>query len=73
MRKSSRELRKPKQECEKYTVKQMEKKRASLEDKLAKLAAAEKKDHVVTFEELGVDRLFVDEAHGFKNCARRCA
>ncbi|MBP5717427.1 MAG: DEAD/DEAH box helicase family protein, partial [Abditibacteriota bacterium] len=55
------------QECEKYTVKQMEKKRASLEDKLEKLAAAEKKDHVVTFEELGVDRLFVDEAHGFKN------
>ena len=36
-------------------------------DKLKKLAAAEKKDRVVTFEELGVDRLFVDEAHGFKN------
>ena len=52
---------------ERYTIKQMERTRLNLEDKLKKLAAAEKKDRVVTFEELGVDRLFVDEAHGFKN------
>ena len=58
---------------ERYTIKQMERTKLNLEDKLKKLAAAEKKDRVVTFEELGVDRLFVDEAHGFKNCARRCA
>ena len=52
---------------ERYTIKQMERTKLNLEDKLKKLAAAEKKDRVVTFEELGVDRLFVDEAHGFKN------
>ena len=52
---------------ERYTIKQMEKTKMNLEDRLKKLAAAEKKDRVVTFEELGVDRLFVDEAHGFKN------
>ena len=50
-----------------FTVKQMEKTKKKLEAKLEKLAATEKKDNVVTFEELGVDRLFVDEAHGFKN------
>ena len=54
------------------TVKQMEKTKKNLEAKLEKLAAKEKKDNVVTFEELGVDRLFVDEAHSFKNCAKRC-
>jgi hypothetical protein len=52
---------------EKYTIKQMEKTKKSLEAKLEKLAAKEKKDNVVTFEELGVDRIFVDEAHSFKN------
>lgn len=52
---------------ERYTIKQMEKTKKSLEAKLKKLAADEKKDSVVTFEELGVDRLYVDEAHGFKN------
>ena len=51
----------------------MEKTQKSLEAKLEKLAAKEKKDNVVTFEELGVDRIFVDEAHSFKNCAKRCA
>ena len=56
-----------------FTVKQMEKTKKNLEAKLEKLAAKEKKDNVVTFEELGVDRLFVDEAHSFKNCAKRCA
>ena len=50
-----------------FTIKQMEKTKKNLEAKLEKLAAKEKKDNVVTFEELGVDRLFVDEAHSFKN------
>ena len=52
---------------ERYTIKQMEKTKKNLEVKLEKLAAQDKKDGVVTFEELGVDRLFVDEAHSFKN------
>lgn len=52
---------------ERYSIKQMEKTKKSLETKLKKLVAVEKKDNVVTFEELGIDRLFVDEAHGFKN------
>lgn len=52
---------------ERYTIKQMEKTKKGLEAKLKKLTADGKKDSVVTFEELGVDRLFVDEAHGFKN------
>lgn len=52
---------------ERYTIKQMEKTKKNLEVKLKKLTADGKKDSVVTFEELGVDRLFVDEAHGFKN------
>ena len=52
---------------EKFTVKQMEKSRKQLEMKLEKLRAAERKDDVIVFEELGVDRLFVDESHSFKN------
>ena len=52
---------------EKFTIKQMEKSRKQLEMKLEKLRGAERKDDVVTFEELGVDRLFVDESHHFKN------
>jgi len=52
---------------ERYTIKQMEKTKKALEAKLEKLSAEGKKDGVVTFEELGVDRLFVDEAHRFKN------
>ena len=52
---------------EKFTIKQMEKTRKQLELKLEKLRATERKDDVVTFEELGVDRLFVDESHAFKN------
>ena len=51
----------------------MEKTRKQLELKLEKLRAAERKDDVVTFEELGVDRLFVDESHSFKNRVKRCA
>lgn len=50
-----------------FTIKQMERSRKSLEVKLGKLTDAGKKDDVVTFEELGVDRLFVDEAHLYKN------
>ena len=50
-----------------YTVKQMEKTRKTLETKLAKLNNQERKDDVVTFEQLGVDRLFVDESHNYKN------
>ena len=57
---------------ENYTIKQMEKTRKSLETRLDKLNNQGKKDDVVTFEELGVDKLFVDEAHSYKNCARRC-
>ena len=58
---------------EKFTIKQMEKSRKQLEMKLEKLRGAERKDDVVTFEELGVDRLFVDESHSFKNRVKRCA
>ena len=52
---------------ENYTIKQMEKTKRVLEQKLEKLIKQERKDDVVTFEELGVDKLFVDEAHNFKN------
>ena len=52
---------------ESFTVKQLERARKSLESKMEKLQAQERKDNVITFEELGVDRLFVDEAHSFKN------
>ena len=52
---------------ERYTIKQMEKMKKNLEAKLKKLTESKKKDSVVTFEELGVDRLFVDEAQAFKN------
>ena len=57
---------------EKFTIKQMEKSRKQLEAKLEKLRATERKDDVITFEELGVDRLFVDESHSFKNRVKRC-
>lgn len=52
---------------ENYTIKQMEKTRKSLETRLEKIHKEERKDDVVTFEELGVDKLFVDEAHNYKN------
>ena len=55
------------QKAERYTVKQMERTRKSLETKLAKLNDQSRKDDVVTFEQLGVDRLFIDESHYFKN------
>ena len=50
-----------------FTVKQLEKTRKSLKLRLEKLRAEDRKDDVVTFEELGVDRLWVDEAHAYKN------
>ena len=53
--------------AERFTVKQMERAKRSLEGRLEKLQAEHKKDDVVTFEELGIDRLFVDEAHSYKN------
>ncbi|MBR3429043.1 MAG: DEAD/DEAH box helicase family protein [Clostridia bacterium] len=52
---------------ERYSIKQLERAKRSLEVRLKKLEAEEKKDDVVTFEQLGVDRLYVDEAHAFKN------
>ena len=48
---------------EKFTIKQLEKTRKSLENKLESLNNQEKKDDVITFEQLGIDKLFVDEAH----------
>ena len=53
--------------AERFTIKQMEKSKRSIKLKLDKLNDQTRKDDVVTFEELGVDRLFVDEAHSFKN------
>lgn len=55
------------EEGSRYTVKQMEKTKKSLEERLDKLNSQERKDDVVTFEQLGVDRLFVDESHFYKN------
>ena len=52
---------------ERYTIKQMEKTRKSLQVRLDKLNDQSRKDNVVTFEQLGVDRLFVDESHNYKN------
>ena len=53
--------------AERFTIKQMEKTKKSLETRLRKLQETDRKDDVVTFEQLGVDRLYVDEAHAFKN------
>lgn len=55
------------QSGEHFTVKQMEKTRKTLEVKLKKLQSTDRKDDVVTFEQLGVDRLFVDESQNYKN------
>ena len=58
---------------QRFTVKQLERTKKSLEARLERLQADDRKDDVVNFEELGVDRLFVDEADNFKNSAKRCA
>ena len=55
--------------AEPFTIKQMERTKKQLQTKLERLNHTEHKDQVITFEELGVDRLFVDEAHSFKNLA----
>ena len=55
------------QKGERFTIKQLEKSRKSIENKLEKLNDQSRKDDVVTFEEIGVDRIFVDEAHYYKN------
>ena len=55
--------------AESFTIKQMERTKKQLQTKLERLNHTERKDRVITFEELGVDRLFVDEAHSFKNLA----
>ncbi|MBQ7500905.1 MAG: DEAD/DEAH box helicase family protein, partial [Clostridia bacterium] len=54
---------------ERFTIKQMEKAKKAIHQKLEKLNDQSRKDDVVTFEELGVDRLFIDEAHYYKNLA----
>ena len=53
--------------AENFTIKQMEKTRKGLESKLEKLNSQERKDDVINFEQLGVDKIFVDEAHNYKN------
>ena len=55
--------------AERFTVKQMERAKKSVEAKLAKLNDQSRKDDLITFEELGVDKLIIDEAHSFKNLA----
>ena len=52
---------------ERWTVKQMESQKKKLEEQLKSLSDESRKDDLITFEELGVDRLFIDEAHYFKN------
>ena len=56
-----------------FSIKQLERTKKTVKQKLDKLNDQSRKDDVVTFEQLGVDRLYVDEAHSFKNCAKRCA
>ena len=52
---------------ERYTIKQMEKLKKTIEVRLQKLNDQSRKDDTVTFEELGIDRLFIDEAHAFND------
>ena len=56
-----------------FSRKQMERTKKSIDAKLKELNDQSRKDDVVTFEELGVDRIFIDEAHYYKNRAKRCA
>ena len=57
---------------ERWTVKQMESQKKKLEEQLKSLTDESRKDDLITFEELGVDSIMVDEAHNFKNRAKRC-
>ena len=59
--------------AERFTVKQMERAKKSIEAKLAKLNDQSRKDDLITYEEIGVDKLIIDEAHSFKNRSKRCA
>ncbi len=59
--------------AERFTIKSLERTKKGLETRLKKLQDTTRKDDVITFEQLGVDRLYVDEAHSFKNRAKRCA
>lgn len=61
------------EKAENFTIKQMMKTQKGLQAKIDKLNDQSRKDDVVTFEELGVDRIFIDESHYFKNRAKRCA
>ena len=54
---------------ERFSIKQMERTKKSIDAKLEKLNDQSRKDDVVTFEELGIDRIFIDEAHYYKNLA----
>jgi len=54
-------------DAESYSIKQLEKSQAKIEEKLKRLNDQSRKDNVITFEQLGCDRIFVDEAHYFKN------
>lgn len=56
-----------------FSIKQLERTKKTVKQKLDKLNDQSRKDDVVTFEELGVDRIFIDEAHYYKNRAKRCA
>lgn len=58
---------------DRFSVKQLEKTKRSLKLKLDKLNDQSRKDDTVTFEELGIDRIFIDESHYYKNRAKRCA
>ena len=57
---------------DRFSIKQMEFTKKRLKEKLEKIKDGKRKDNVVYFEELGIDRLFVDEAHYYKNRAKRC-
>lgn len=57
---------------EQWTIKQMEAQKARMEEQLQKMADEIRKDDNITFEELGIDSILVDEAHAFKNRAKRC-
>lgn len=59
--------------AERFTIKSLERTKKGLETRLQKLQDSSRKDDVITFEQLGVDRLYVDEAHNYKNRAKRCA
>ena len=61
-----------KQNAERFTIKELQRTKKHLEEKLKKMNDQSRKDNTIYFEELGVDKMFVDEAHNYKNCARRC-